>query len=354
MIYSIYPNKSATLYQEHSTMNTGQDEVVTIEKIVSSSLTSELYNSRALVEFDIDWANLAILGLPTDMTNSASAYLNLYTVDGRALAITDTIDIRATSESWGQGLGRETNLPKTTVGVSWDYKDDTTLWSVSGSSTHSAYSASQILTTEDTDLRFDVLDILSAWSASTINNDGFCIKRSDTFETDGNRRGALQYFSANTHTVYPPRLEICWSDYSNNTGSLAPLDMSDTGAVFFYLKNNRGSYKRGGKIKFDINGRLKYPVKTWANKSAELGIYRVAAQLLHYSIIDCKTEEVIIPYSDPYTNVSVDSTIGNYFEIYSDSLFEERDYRIQLRYRPGISSLNYSYYNIKDTFKIER
>ena len=130
--------------------------------------------------------------------------------------------------------------------------------------------------------------------------------------------------------------------------------MSDTGAVFFYLKNNRGRYKRGGKIRFDVNGRLKYPVKTYGTTSAELDIQHVLENKMCYSIIDCKTEETIIPYDDTYTNLSCNSTAGNFFEIYSDSLFEERDYKIQLRYRPNTSSVDYSYYDIKDTFKIVR
>jgi hypothetical protein len=70
---------------------------------------------------------------------------------------------------------------------------------------------------------------------------------------------------------------------------------------------------------------------------------------LQYSIIDAKTNETIIPYDSNYTKVSANAE-GNYFEIYSDSLFEDRYYKIQLRY--GTS--DYSYYDIKDLFKIVR
>ena len=130
--------------------------------------------------------------------------------------------------------------------------------------------------------------------------------------------------------------------------------MSDPGAVFFYLKNNRGSYKRGGKIKFDVNGRLKYPVKTYGTTSAELDVKYIPSGTVCYSIIDCKTDETIIPYDASYTELSCHATSGNYFCIYSDSLFEERNYRIQLRYRPSTTSTDYSYYNIKDTFRVIR
>jgi len=209
------------------------------------------------------------------------------------------------------------------------------------------------------DMRTDVKNILSDWSSSVITNNGFIIKLSGSLdsttslETDRYKYGNVKYFSRNTHTIYPPRLEICWDDKSHATGSLSALDMSDTGAVFFYLKNNRGSYKRGGKIKFQTLLREKYPVKTYGNTSAELTLQRMAPNRWCYSIIDCKTSETIIPYDATYTNMSCNSK-GNFFEIYSDSLFEERDYKIQLRYRPTVTSTDYSYYDIKDTFKIVR
>ena len=119
--------------------------------------------------------------------------------------------------------------------------------------------------------------------------------------------------------------------------------------VFFYLKNNKGAYKRGSKIRFWCIGREKYPVKTHGTTSAEHAIKPLSGSSLQYSILDAKTGETVIPYDSTYTKVSANAK-GNYFEIYSDSLFEERLYKIQLRY--GTS--DYSYYDIKDLFKVVR
>ena len=37
------------------------------------------------------------------------------------------------------------------------------------------------------------------------------------------RFGNLKYFGRETHTIYPPKLEVVWDDSSWSTGSLSPL-----------------------------------------------------------------------------------------------------------------------------------
>ena len=397
MIYSIYSKKDATIYEGTAAstdldtvyQNTGIDEILEIEKLVSSSQTTKTYNSRILCQFDIDWTKINAGSASTAVSNSM--YLNLYTTAVSAVPYTYELVTHPISEVWSMGLGRKGHSPKTTDGVSWKNRtgDETTgtLWTTAsvglpnpwpndssgndistgsngpsntgGGVWFTGSFATQSFTHENSDFRMDVSNIALDWSSSEYPNNGFIVKRSGSqgvykAEADSLSYGSHKFFSENTHTIYPPRLEICWDDMKYVTGSLAALDMSDTGAVFFYLKNNRGYYKRGGKIKFDVNGRLKYPVKTYGTTSAELDVQYVNSYKLQYSIIDCKTNEAIIPYDGRYTMVSIGATEGNYFEIYSDSLFEERNYKIQLRYRPATTSTDYSYYDIKDTFKVVR
>ena len=382
MIYSIYTNQDTTLYEGNSVSatadiikyrNTGIDEILEISKIVSSSNTAGTYISRVLTQFNIDFAKLNA-GAEFNWASS-SAYLNLYATEVIQPSATPTFTIAAISQSWVEGKGRENNKPVTTDGSSWTNRfgdggsgspwktgsfnagsngnggqafNGGGTWYVDSSSTYN------YPTNESQDFRANVTDIVAAWSSSHFPNYGMIAALTASNETGPTIFGSHKFFSRNTHTIYPPRLEICWDDMEYVTGSNSALDMSDTGAVFFYLKNNGGTYKRGSKIKFNVNGRLKYPVKTYGTTSAELGIYYVNPERLQYSIIDCKTNETIIPYDAVYTKVSIGATEGNYFEIYSDSLFEERYYKIQLRYRPTTSSIDYTYYDIKDTFKVVR
>ncbi len=413
MIYTITASRDATIYEGSGAstglstkwMNTGGDEILERGKTISSSQTVNTYNSRMLLYFPIDWSIIGTASVwetqSSDGSDRDSAYLNLFATEGAAIPRSHSLSIHPVSKNWDVGVGRAGNRPKTTDGISWvNYKgEDTTghAWPIINAQLVAGETMSNGVTNqgggtwwtssvavheynyntnpnESLDMRVNVKDILSDWSQSEaigssgnpITNNGFLIKLSGSFgygssaanqtsfEHDKYKYGMIQYFSRNTHTIYPPKLEICWSDQSWAVGSLSTLDMSDTGNVFFYLKNNRGSYKRGGKIKFWTQGRLKYPVKTYGNTSAALAVKYTLQNTMCYSIIDCKTSERVIHFDNTYTALSCHSTKGNFFEIYSDSLIEERDYRIQLRHRPTTASTDYSYYDIKDTFKVVR
>ena len=381
MIYSIFSKKDATIYEgtaasgdgNKAYQNTGIDEILEIRKIISSSGTPATYLSRALIYFDIDWTKIKA-GSEWD----AAAYLNLYAISANSIPMSYTIAAHPISESWNMGLGRAGNTPYNLEQVSWKNRIgkhlNGTLWTtssytaggtgqngseVSGGGTWWTGSyGEQTITDENTDLRIDVSKITSDWSSSAAgklgyyNNSGFIVKLSGSQETDGNRYGETKYFSSETHTIYQPRLEICWSDKIWNTGSLTAITPSTD--TFFYLKNNRGAYKKGSKIRFYTLCREKYPTKTYSNTTAALGIYYVPENSVCYSIKDAKTNETIIPFDDTYTKLSCDSTKGNYFEIFSDSLSEERSYKIQLRYTDQSDSSLIEYYDLHDTFKVVR
>tara|TARA_R100000315_G_C5232416_1_gene143449 strand:- start:1170 stop:2348 length:1179 start_codon:yes stop_codon:yes gene_type:complete len=392
MIYTIYSKKDATIYEGTGAaadidtfyQNTGIDEILEIQKLVSSSTTANTYNSRILTHFDIDWTKINAGSASKAAHNRI--YLNYFTTEVNQIPYSYSLVVHPVSQSWSMGIGRKGHRPKTLDGVSWKnrYGDGTNgvLWMTAsaglpnpwpgakgtgsngptvtgGGNWYTKSFSDLVFNHENTDLRFDVTDIGLDWSSSYYPNNGFIVKRSGSqgaykAEADELNYGTLKFFAENTHTVYPPRLEICWKDETHTgTDSLEDLDMSDTGAVFFYLKNNRGSYKRGGKIRFWTYGREKYPVKTYGTTSAELAIKTISSSLLNYSIIDVRTNETIIPYDHFFTRISANSK-GNYFEIYSDSLMEEREYKIQLRYRPSENSTDYTYYDIKDTFKVVR
>tara|TARA_R110001592_G_scaffold58821_2_gene178345 strand:+ start:11675 stop:12808 length:1134 start_codon:yes stop_codon:yes gene_type:complete len=377
MIYSTFVKADTTLYEgapgtPDALMrwtNTGNDEILEVRKIVSSSATATTYLSRALLRFDIDWTKIDS-GIAW---TGAKAYLNLYTTEVSQLDDSKPIfTIRPLAESFNEGKGRENNKPQTTKGASWKYRTgeyNTGLnWTTSSyganttgsweQSTHSGGGTWQIqnyadvsIEDETADLRADVTDIATAWSSSTYTNKGFIVSLTSSQETDANRYGSFKFFSKQTHTIYPPRLEIMWDDHTHTgTDTLSELDMTDTESVFFYLKNNKGAYKRGSKIRFWCLGREKYPIKTHGTTSAEHAIRPLSGSSLHYTIKDAKTGETVIPYDTAYTKVSANAS-GNYFDIYSDSLFEERYYTVQLRYS---KNTDLAYYDIKDKFKVVR
>jgi hypothetical protein len=67
----------------------------------------------------------------------------------------------------------------------------------------------------------NVKSIVNNWSSSAFNNNGFIVRQtqSQEFINNFNQQVTLKYFSRDTHTIYPPALQISWFDFNWNTGS---------------------------------------------------------------------------------------------------------------------------------------
>ena len=158
-------------------------------------------------------------------------------------------------------------------------------------------------------------------------NHGLLVKRSDDSEADTVNYGNLKFFSRDTHTIYPPKLEVCWDDSLWNIGSSTMTEISDLNNYKIYMERIRDSYRENSKVRFRINTRDRYHTAT-----AKVGVtskftnYYLPSGSCYYSIKDANTEETIIPF-DNYSKISADSN-GNYFDFWMDTLQPERFYRI--------------------------
>ena len=165
---------------------------------------------------------------------------------------------------------------------------------------------------------------------------------------------SLQLSKCVSNVTLPTRLEFCWDDSKWATGSLSELSTTDASSIFLYLKNNRGDYKYGEKTKFRIVGREKYPTKTYGTTSANLDITYIPSGSAFYSVKDLKTGETVIPYDSNFTKISCDST-GNYFEMFTTNLSQERYYQIEIKlFESGSTTNTIGYYPLKDVFKVVR
>jgi len=398
MIYSIFATKDTTMFENSSSLNTGIDEILEISKLISHSAASynnKVYNSRALLHFDIAALSQSIVDGVVG-TNDFKCYLNMYISEASNVPYSYGLEARPISQSWEMGVGRLNHYPGTTEGASWKYRDGSigknswlssswapnssgswttgsyinTLGDTHGSgnsgeavtlagggqwyTTSSAdYYASQTFTNESEDVRMDVTSIVKKWiSGSSFNgsiyNDGFILKRSGSEERDSKARGSLKFFSRDTHTIYAPKLEVCWKDSSFNTGSLPVLDILNKN-VIFYMNNNRGSYKENSRTRFRVYGREKYPPKSYATKSTDLDVKYLPSSS-YYSIKDAHTNESVVPFSTPYTTISCDST-SNYFDLWMDGLQPERYYKFVFKTTSGS---RVEYYDNDYLFKVVR
>jgi hypothetical protein len=340
MIYHLYSNQDATIYESEPTLNAGLDEVLELEKIVTNSTVVEV--SRILINFN---ASQSIASLRADgliSTGSLSSILKLYSLESQNTPVNYTIECYAVSQSWTLGTGKVNYLPFSTDGVSWEYATETKIWQTSslssgvannyyyqagGGNWYTASVATQQFTYSPNkpDLNLDVTGIVNLWLSGSLNEQGFIIKVSGSLESDTQTYGPMQYFSSETNTIYVPRLELRWDDSSFVTGSLAALS---TDRYTIIVKNLNKQYDQNSVEKLRLISRPLFPTRTFATGSA-YNIVQYLPQTTYYQIEDYYTGEPIIPFSE-YTKVSCDAS-GNYFLFNFNVLQSNRFYRIAFK-----------------------
>ena len=341
-VYKIFPEKSATLYSFYPTKNTGLDEILELSTFLSINNSNEV--SRILVKFPSD----QITDIVTNLVSGSSydAYIKLYLANASSIPVNYTIYSHPISGSWEKGTGRLGNVPETTDGASWDFRnyDSGSPWfsvsfptnttgSYSGTNTGgglwytaSSYESTQSFTPSLTkDIELKVSNTVKAWFTSSINNEGFIIKHSPSLEFTSQSYFETKYFSNNTHTIYPPCLEIKWNDYTFTSS----LSVASNTKIVATLDNNKNEYQQDSVQKFRINVRDQYPTRSFSTSSVYLNNKLLPTQS-YYSIVDLDTKEIIIDYDTVYTKISADS-VGNYFNIYVNGLEPERYYQILIK-----------------------
>ena len=396
--YFIFPELDTTLYShpDRKTMNAGSDELL---EIVKEPGSSDQYHhpSRVLIKFKNDdiLSAISLIGDST-FTSSLSSSVNLEIALADAKNITEThiIAAYAVSQSWNEGTGKYLNLPTGSDGVSWTYKDNSTTateWSgvtdvtdnfggnggtgsIFSSSGVNApltpgggtwytgsnfYGTQQFLKGEDLDINMDVKEIVHRWSASLnvgetypagIDNYGFLLKTLDNVEANASSSfGELQYFSSDTHTIYPPKLTFKWDDSVVYTDGTNNQNTAKSGSLFISLYNNQKEYNQNDEAIFRIHVRDKYPTRTFVTSSNYLnkGYFTTSS---YYSIRDAHTEREIIPFDNTFTKLSADSE-GMYFKMNMKGLQPERYYRILLKH---INKEGTIIYDDKYFFKVVR
>jgi hypothetical protein len=169
------------------------------------------------------------------------------------------------------------------------------------------------------------------------------IRQSSSQEFIDNILGSvtLQFFSRDTHTIYPPQLEIKWNDFSYNVGSLSTLT---TLPATVLIANNPGTFYSSSINVFRVNARPTYPVRVWQTASVYTDNYALPTASF-YAIKDLDTDEYVIDYDTTYTKLSCDST-GNYFILYMNGLEPERYYKILIQSTIGNSTIVFDEENV--------
>jgi len=367
-IYKLFPTKDATIYSRYPNKNTGLDEIldVSIEDAQDSGNTQA---NRFLVQF----SQTEISDVLTNKVGNASwsASFLAYLAYGDGLNIDTTLEFYPISQSWEMGTGKFAYTPEYTNGVNWTYRGASTTsgWATSsfspfvtasysssagggtwftGSSNPSivpTVTASQTFSYfDDFDINVNVTNIVKAWTSSLIQNNGIIVKQEDEFIDSLEYNNVLRYFSRDTHTIYPPQLEIKWRDYSFNTGS-SGLTILNTLPAFVDIAENPGIFYPESVNRFRVNARPEYPVRIYQTTSYYTTNYYLPTSS-YYAVKDLDTNEFVINFDEQFTQLSVDDQ-SSYFDLYMNGLQPERYYTILIKTAINGSTLvfdnNYSF-----------
>ena len=357
-VYKLFPTKDTTLYSLFPNMNTGLDEIVE-----ATTMTLQQTPVPNVSRFLVDFSNTEITNTINNKVgdNLWQANLRLFTAEVTGLDLDTTVKVHPLAANWGMGTGKYLDNPATDNGASWiwvQYSGSTqtpTRWStlfntsnitgsynssyayagggawyLTGSDSGVILEASQTFSYGDTlDLDLNVTDIVHNWYSGSITQHGFIVKQSASqeFVANNNFQTELKYFSVDTHTIYPPCLEIKWDDFVYSTSST--IAEVSTPAVFVSLDENPGLFYSESINRFRINCRPKYPARTFQTAS----LYTTQHYLptaSYWAIQDLETNEYIVDFDTTYTKISSDTT-SSYFDVYMDGLQPERNYKILIQ-----------------------
>jgi len=384
--YSIFPEKDATIYShpDRTGLNTGRDEI--LELLEEKDKAKEIYYpSRFLLKFKNteikDVIENKLTGAAKEVnTSNVKVCLEVFASEHKSLHANHIVQVYAVSQSWDEGTGRFLNNPTSSNGVTWDMRTDTgssarAIWATSSFASNSTGSCCDFMpisgggtwwtgtnyvaetsfsNADNLDLNVNVTKFIQFFSASYyqgatyptgIENEGFIVKKPVATECDASASfGELQYFSVDTHTIYPPKLTFKWDDSSySHSGTIL------SSSLFLSLYDNQKIFQRKSKQRFRLTTRKKYPDRAFVTSSNYLDTAYLPTSS-YYGLRDATTDEIIIPFDTNYTKLSADND-GMYFDLFMEGLQPERYYKLQFRVdsNEGINIYDKDYY-----FKVVR
>ena len=351
MYHFIFPTKDSWISSgsnkvtgvTETDQNFGKDQILEVKKFFyNSSFDSQ---TRALVDFSgTEFTEMSKSVAGGSIVNP-TYYLRLYEAEGNAEISGDyTLDIKPISQSWTEGTGKFGDNPKNTNGISWDNRSNPiggseVTWSnddgtrMYGVSVHNISSSTQTFSNQSSDVEVDVTNMVNGWLNGALDNNGMLLRFTGSQETDSTTFGQLKFFSSNTNTIYPPRLEVRWDDHlpctGSNTGSLNQITMSGHVDNYLYMKNLRESYRETEKVKFRVGSRKQFIQKNFSTSVQTVTGSYIPEGSGSYSIVDITTGETVVPFG-AHTSMSCDPS-SNYFIQWMNGFYPDRMYKIMYR-----------------------
>ena len=350
-VYKLFSEKDTTILSQYPAQNTGRDEILDISNYnglnINSSAAGDLPAvARSLVQFKQSTIDDIV-----DNTIGSSNYkanLKLFLANAENAPLDYEIYAYPISGAWDMGTGKYLDSPQTTNGVSWAYRSysGSNAWATesfsayvtasfsgsnggggnwyTGSTTVNPEASQSFTYTSDKDISLNVTNAIKLWTAASFSNDGFIVKLGDEHEFV-DEYIETQYFSMDTHTIYPPELEFKWDDSSYDT-PLSPVTSSDFVIGFTNLKEE---FEDRSIYKFRVKARDKFPARAFQSSSVYLNAKALTSSS-YWGLKDIKTDQMVIDFDTSYTKISADSG-SNFFTVHMNGLEPERYYQLMIK-----------------------
>ena len=364
-VYKLFSEQDAFIRSQYPAQNTGRDEILEISNINGINQLSSAEGdlpavNRALIQFDNSDLNNIITN--TVATSSYQVSLRLYLANAGNLPLDYTIQAYPVSQSWDMGTGRVADDPKTDNGCSWTFAGESgsNRWTTTGFSNYVTASfgstvggstwytgstetfegdlldpeSGQVFDyTSNKDINMFVTDTVRLWLTGSggIVNNGFVVKLDDIVEF-GTNFVSTNFFSMDTHTIYPPALEIKWDDSmvdnyfitGSGTGSIVT-----SSAFISKFTNLQSTFEDSMIYNFEVKTRDTFPARSFQTQSVYLNT-KLLPTSSYWAIKDAKTGEMVVDFDSNFTKLSMNSG-SNYFKVYMDGLEPERYYQLMVQ-----------------------
>lgn len=341
-ILKIFPEKDTTIYSSYPEKNAGMDSILELNNDYFYRGDNGLNPSRILIKFNTDEIRQAV----NNIVNSSSFEftLNLYTACNKSIPENYSIVANPIYQYWEQGEESfMSNNYSRSKGSNWVNRINYTSWSLSGlpagvtssynnilggGNWYSDIECSQSFATNDMkDISMNVTPIINQFISNSIQNEGIILRVGNDYEFNNNYRYSFKFFSKDTHTIYPPHLELKWDDSIYQSGSKTPVSYESSPVLS--ISNNLGTFSSGDKYRFIITGRDRFPNRSFSTQSVYTET-KILPETSYWCIKDSNTKEVVIDFDNNFTKISCNG-IYNYFDIYMGSLQPNRYYDIILK-----------------------
>ena len=357
MIKTIFPTQDTTIYNTTSSMNTGIDEILELQKVISGS-TGALKISRALLQFDLSdiSSSLSTQGITTASDSGNLRYfLKMYVAEEKDVANDYALTIEPLFESWVGGLGRSTHLPNTEEGCSWTYRDGVTAgtaWGVAGGVPYNPGSiqyASQSFSNVQADIEVDITGMVHKWNSGSHTNNGVIVRRSGSQESNSTDYGTVKYFSRETNTIYSPRIEARYNTTTDTTRDVTGMLTASADDLLTITALVQTEYRRDTETRIELDVHPKFPTRSQGLQSSGTSRYSLPTGST-YAIVDTVTNEKIIPHTATGSLVACNKK--HFIDVDMNSLFPERHYNIQVKVPDLFYAGSVQYFDTDTHFKV--